>query len=294
MIFKHTVMPLVGAIFFCLVFASNASAGVRGIYISQSTLENTAKIKHLIAEAKDCNIDTFVIDLEMPTNAYDRNIELVEENNIKYVARIVVFPDGGNNAQVLSKAYWHRKYKLVEDAIDFGASEIQLDYIRYKSSQPSSTQNAKNIHTIIKWFKNNLAAQHIPLQIDVFGISSFGSSPYIGHDLQLFADSVDAMCPMVYPSHFAPYLQHAKDPYGAVRSLLDALYDQFNDNPPFKVYPFIEVYNFRHPLSAPADIEYIRKQIKAAEDSNTDGWYVWSANNKYKNLFTALRKYYTK
>lgn len=270
--------------------STTASAWVQGIYIHEGTMKNARYLQYLINRSKEVGINTFVIDYRYGSAAYQKNIQLVNQSGIKYVARIVVFPDGGTNREVLSQAYWEKQYKLVARAIQLGAQEIQLDYIRYDTSQPPSARNAQNIYRVIKWFKNKLQAQNIPLEIDVFGVATFGESYYIGQSLPLFADSVDAVCPMVYPSHYEPYLKYARMPYFAVRSSLAALRAQFHDNVPFKVYPFIEMYNYRYPLSQSEKIDYISKELTAVEDSMVDGWYAWNIHNNYDNLFTILSK----
>jgi len=262
----------------------------RGIYLTQATAENTPYVQYLINKSKEVGINAFVVDLQSKkTNNYQKNIQLIKQNGIKYVARIVIFPNGGTDDEVLSQSYWEKKYELVDQAIKFGADEIQLDYIRYASSQPPSEQNSENIYKVIKWFKTKLATQNIPLEIDVFGISLFRDSVYIGQSLTLFYDAVDAMCPMVYPSHFEPYQKYAKMPYYAIRSALVAMHKQFYGNIPFKVYPFIELYNYRSPLSAQEKVKYIQAEIKAVEDSNVDGFYVWNPHNKYDILFSILK-----
>lgn len=275
----------------CLLCSSTIKANtwVQGIYINEGTMNNASYLKYLIQNSKEVGINTFVIDLKYNSRRYQENINLVHAAGIKYVARIVVFPNGGTNAQILSQDYWGKIYKLVEQAIKQGASEIQLDYIRYDTSQPPSPKNAQNIYAVIRWFKSKLQAQNIPLQIDVFGISTLGDSLHIGQSLTLFADSIDVLCPMVYPSHYEPYLKYAKMPYFAVKSFLTALRAQFFGELPFKVYPFIELFNYRYPLSQQERFNYIRAQISAVEDSNVDGWYAWSANNKYDNLFIVLK-----
>ena len=198
---KLALSLLAAILLFCgsLVHA----ALIKGIYITQSTLENTAYLSYLIERAKAVGIDTFVVDLNRPSKKYRTNIGLLKQNNITYVARIVIFPNGGTPAEVTSEAYWEKKYTLVQDAIAYGAEEIQLDYIRYNTKQPASHQNAKDIFKIIQWYKDRLIAQNIPLQVDVFGISSFGEAVNIGQNIKLFSKSVDTICPMVYPSHYA-------------------------------------------------------------------------------------------
>lgn len=279
---------IIGVGLYVVLFSAVSYAWEQGIYITQSTIENKKSLNYLIAKSKQVGINTFVIDFKHLSSAYKKNIELVKKNNIKYVARIVIFPHGGTYAQVRSKAYWAQKYQLAEQAIALGAQEIQLDYIRYSSATRASKQNALDIYQIIKWFKRNLAARNIPLQIDVFGETSFDDSMHIGQDVKLFADSIDALCPMVYPSHYEPYRTYAVRPYFIVLSSLQALRAQLGGHLPFKLYPYIELYNYRYPMSRAQKLNYIHEQLRAVADSGADGWYAWSPTNKYNNLFMVL------
>lgn len=272
---------------FCAV--TPAYAKVKGIYVTQWTLENTQYFNYLIKNAKASGIDTFVVDLEKPSKRYKTNIALLHENNIKYVARIVMFPDGGTPEQVRNPDYWQRKYALVKQAIDWGAKEIQLDYIRYNTKQPASPQNAKDIQKIISWYKNKLAQQNIPLQIDVFGIASFGESKHIGQNIKLFSENVDAICPMVYPSHYEPFAKHYATPYETVYDSLTAIQDQFDNQMPIKMYAYIELSNYHYPMTREKKLAYIRAQLRAVEHADADGWYAWSPHNRYDNLFYVLQ-----
>lgn len=272
-----------------LIFPAISYAWERGIYLTQSTLENTERLNYLIKRAKAVEINTFVIDMMAVGKRYDENIKLVKANNIKYVARVVVFPDGGTDDVVRSKAYWEKRYKLVQHAIDLGASAIQLDYIRYDTKRAPLPQYTKDVHNVVKFFKERVAAQNIPLQLDVFGETCFAPSKRIGQDLTVLAQSVDAINPMVYPSHYWPHEKHTQQPYETIATSLDALSDQFDEHVPFKVHAFIEASNYHKRMSSAATQAYILKQMKAVEDSGiAHGWYVWSAHNHYDNLFELL------
>lgn len=261
---------------------------VRGIYVTQSSLEDTSFINYLIQNAKNTGINTFVIDLDKPSHRYAQNIELVKKSGIVYVARIVMFPGGGTTEQIDSSAYWQRKYSLVKAAVAYGASQIQLDYIRYNTHRSASPEHAQNIHKIISWYKQQLASQNIPLQVDVFGISSFGPENHIGQNLQLFSNTVDVLCPMVYPSHYVPFREHFNTPYDTVYDSLTSIKDQFNNKMPVKLIPYIELSNYHYPLSQTKKIAYIQAQLKAVKDAGVDGWYAWSPNNIYETLFKVL------
>lgn len=283
------------SIFFILTafsFISSAHAWDKGIYITQYFLEKPEKLDYFIRESKATGINTFVVDHEYYSSHYAPAIAKVKEAGIKCVVRIVVFSDGGNAKQVRSQAYWEDKYKLVQDAIKSGAQAIQLDYIRYSSKQPANPQHAKDVYQVIKWFKTKISAEKIPMEIDIFGEVSYYPSMHIGQDIKMFSDSVDGVNPMVYPSHFWPYQKYSADPYKTINSSLNALVSQFNNKPPFKVHAFIEATNY-HYIKKTSDADkqkYLLQEIRAVEDAKgVSGWYVWSANNVYENLFKVLR-----
>lgn len=287
---KTSFTKMAVCIFLATFFSSYscvALSQVKGIYLTQTTMENTAELKTLIEKAKAVGINTFVVDMEIPSKRYQQNVSLLKDNNIRYVARVVVFPTGGHPEQISDPKYWEKRYKLVKTAVDYGAAEIQLDYIRYNSKQPASADNAKHISSVVQYFREKVP-QSIPLQADVFGISSFGESKHIGQNLRLMAQSVNALCPMVYPSHFEPYREHAVTPYQTIYTSLRALRSQFSENMPVKVYAYIEISNYRFPLPGDKRRNYVLSEMKAVQDANADGWYVWSAHNKYDYLFKLM------
>lgn len=287
---KKTAIAICFTVTAILSQGVSAAPSVKGIYINQGTIENTANLTNLIQQSKAVGINTFVVDLAKVTPNYQKNIKLIKDSGIKYVARIVVFPDGASSpSQLKSNAYWESKYQLVDKAIQFGADSIQLDYIRYSTKQPPSAQNAQDVKQVIKWFKQKTAARGVPLQVDIFGEVSFKESPRIGQNIKVFADTIDVACPMVYPSHYYPYQKHSKQPYQIVYKSLEALKGQFNEKLPFKLIPYIEASNYHYKMSDHQRSVYILSQIRAVEDANADGWFVWSPKNHYGSLFNALK-----
>lgn len=273
-----------------LTMASGALAGVKGIYLTSYSVENTTFFNYLIKNAKASGIDTFVVDYDGPSKRFNQNIALLKENNIKWVARIVMFDGGGTREQIKTPEIWQKKYTLVKQAVDLGANEIQLDYIRYNTKQKPSAENAKDILTIIQWYKNKLASQNIPLQVDVFGIASYGESKYIGQNIQMFSQVVDAICPMVYPSHYTPFAKHYATPYETIYDSLTRIQDQFeHDKTPVKMYAYIELSNYHYKMTKDQKIAYIKAQIRAVNAAEADGWYAWSPHNRYENLFHVLQ-----
>lgn len=255
-------------------------------------LEKKDKLDYLIREAKATGINTFVIDHEYFSKHYAPAIAKVKAAGLKYIVRVVIFSDGGNKKQIQSQAHWEERYKLIDDAIKAGADAVQLDYIRYSSKEPANPEHAKDVYKIIKWYKSKVNAQGVPMEIDIFGEVSYYPSLHIGQDIKLFADSVDGVNPMVYPSHYWPFQKYSADPYGTIKNSLNSLVGQFDDKPPFKVRAFIEAANYHYlkKTSNAQKQEYLLKEIRAVEDSKgVTGWYVWSANNVYDNLFHVLK-----
>ena len=259
----------------------------KGIYITQSTAQNKRKIDYFIKRAKQVGIDTFIIDAAYRNSRYAKNVRHVVQSGIRYVARVVIFPHGGSDAQVNNRRIWAKRLAIMKYAVGLGAHEIQLDYIRYHVKSYSSKKKAHRIAQVVKYFKDGLK---VPIQIDIFGVAAHRPSNTIGQNVALLAPYVDAICPMVYPSHYEPYRHHAKRPYQTVLDSVLALKQQLKGHSHVRVYPYIELYNYRYPLSRANKLRYIAAQMKAARDSGANGWYAWSPNNKYGLLFGLLRR----
>jgi len=267
-----------------------AFAKVTGIYLTQETAQNSDKVAYLIKNAKEVGINTFVVDYEQPNKVYTKNIELIQDNDLNYVARVVIFPGGATPEQVKSQPYLDKKLNLIKQAVALGADEIQLDYIRYKASQPPSDKNAEDIANVVRYFKKNAVPLGVPLQIDVFGVSAFSPSVHIGQNLGLLSAEVEAICPMVYPSHYEPFRVHARQPYKTIFSSITALKKQVPDSADVKVYAYIELFNYRYPMSHQQRKDYINAELAAVKDSGASGWYAWSAGNRYDILFDVLKQ----
>lgn len=275
-----------------LGITSNASAWDKGIYITQYMLENPAKLDYFIRESKAAGINTFVIDHEYYSSHYAAAIAKVKAAGIKNITRVVIFSNGASAKQIHSQEHWEDKLKMINDAINAGSDAVQLDYIRYSSKEPANPQHAKDVYQVIKWFKNRVNAKSVPMEIDIFGEVSYYPSMHIGQDIKMFADSVDGVNPMVYPSHFWPYQKYSAEPYKTINNSLNALSGQFDHKPPFKIHAFIEAANYHYvKKTSNADKQkYLLQEIRAVDDAKgVNGWYVWSANNCYDNLFAVLK-----
>lgn len=289
---RIVVISFISILLTWMALSSAAYAYVKGIYITSTMALYPNRISYFVKRSKKVGINTFVMDFYHSSKRYRQSVAILKKNGIHYVARIVVFPYGAHDHQVNSAKYRDKIWRRIKGAVEMGAQEIQLDYIRYKRSRHSSSENARKIYRVIQDYRQRLKGTGVKLQIDIFGIATIKPSRHIGQDPVLFANSVDAICPMVYPSHYEPYRHHAVRPYSTVLESVSSLKKKLSVNHSHvKVYAYIELYNYRYPMSRATKIKYIQAQLQAAKDGGANGWYAWSAQNKYGLLFHILETY---
>jgi hypothetical protein len=201
----------------------------------------------------------------------------------------VLFPDGGNQKQLRDPAYWEERWKFVEYALSLGLERIQLDYVRYSSRTEPSPDNATDVARVVKFFGDRVRQRGARLEIDVFGEVAFRTSTRIGQDIRMLAPEIDAVCPMVYPSHYEPFEEHSSKPFDTVYDSLVALQSRMGEHA-VPVHAYLEMFNYRVPMSRAARADYLEAQLDAVDEANAEGWYVWSASNRYDILFQTLAR----
>src|SRR5262249_46507556 len=104
---------------------------------------------------------------------------------------------------------------VVDEALSFGVDEIQLDYVRYPTEgvwdadfhlKEKKLAPADVITNFVKRIHEHTAKSGVPLSLDVFGVVAWRDPRDIeatGQDLRRLAPFIEAVSPMVYPSHFA-------------------------------------------------------------------------------------------
>lgn len=262
----------------------------QGIYVQQLTALNKAKLDHLINNSLEVGINTLVVDMWWPSPKYKDAIQRIQEHGLRYVPRITMFEGGGTREQITNQQYWEERWKLAKYALDLGAKDVQLDYIRYSSKNAASPNNALDIREVLRFFKKRINERGAQLQIDVFGEVGLAPSMHIGQDISVFAPEIDAVCPMVYPSHYEPFAEHAKKPYETVFTSLVGIKRQMGKQQ-VPVFAYIELFNFRHAMNTVEKVKYIRAQLRAVREAGAEGWMAWSAGNHYDLLFEILRQF---
>jgi hypothetical protein len=249
------------------------------------------------------------------------------ERNLRVIGRIACFKDPiastkdpkmgiltkkGKLWTDNSKASWLNPYNeksweylvdIAKEALELGFDEIQFDYVRFPSDGAVGAidygEEPRPKHEAINGFLS-YAREQMPdaiISADVFGIMcvSTGDTEDLGQYLELIAQNVDYLSPMVYPSHYAKgqvignkkYATPDKDPYAVVKGTLLTAQERLKAIrwcETSRIRPYLQDFTASW-LGAGHYKNYgvadIRAQIKAANDAGYTEWIFWNARNRY-------------
>ncbi len=195
------------------------------------------------------------------------------------------------------KEVWDYNIALAKEVASLGFDEINLDYIRFPSDgdlgaiawEETNTleTRTKAIREFFKAVSEALAPFPVFLSADVFGLTPWvegGGDMGIGQRIEDISPYVDYLCPMVYPSTFAPgALGHenpALYPYEIVyRSTLKA-----RERSRVLVRPWLQHYSL---YGVTYTLEEFIAQRRGAEEAGAWGWMWWNAGGLYDETLFA-------
>jgi len=252
--------------------------------------------------------------------AYDLGARLktLREHNVYAIARVVCMLDptlakakpewavrnsttGGiwkNSAGIawtnaMRPEVWRYTADIALEAAEMGFDEVQFDYVRFPSdgdmdaidlgAPDNSATRSKAIHDLLKLAHDALSQRGVALAADIFGIALWDPRDNgIGQQLEQIALVVDYICPMVYPSHFAPgslgYGRPNDHPYEVIlESLING--DKRIVGAKAKFRPWLQDFTYGPGIAyGPNEV---RAQIKATYDFGATGWLLWNASNTF-------------
>lgn len=286
----------------------------------------------------DSNIDV-VNAAKADTPGFDiREVtKKLHDNNIIVIARMVTFKDNtitkynpdlaiktetgevfDKNSRWLDatkKEAWDYVLSIAKEAVQFGFDEIQFDYIRFPETslykykldlEPGKTRS-DYIEGFIRYARNSLPADTI-LSADIFGMPMISPKDYgeIGQTLETIGKSLDYICPMIYPSHYANNAPKGKAMGNGVGQSINGINFTHPDLKPYEVVyntlvvgknriDKIEGYNLNvrtyiqgFTASYLPDgywktygVDEYRAQIKAVYDAGYKEWIFWNSRNEY-------------
>lgn len=251
-------------------------------------------------------------------------IKKLKENNIYAIARIVTFKDtlyaqmyperatvyksSSRIYQSRDKLFWGTPYDrqfweynlaVAKEAADIGFNEIQFDYVRFPDvgSTTSKKLDYKNeleetkaeaIQKFLEYSYEELAKKEVYVAADIFGqVGSVVDDMGIGQYWEAVSNSIDYVCPMMYPSHYGPYVYGLsipdQYPYETIYYCTkDGIKRNDNISTPADIRPWIQDFTATW---VKGHISYgtkeLKAQIQALKDLGIEQYMVWNAGNNY-------------
>lgn len=183
---------------------------------------------------------------------------------------------------------WRYVVQIGAAAARAGFDEIQFDYVRFPSDGDVSEivyrgkRSEKQSVTIARFLKYASSALHplgVRVSADVFGLAA-------SHDLQIgqvpkrIAPYVDALYPMVYPSHFGAGEYGIQDPDSypgrtVARALLD--FRRQLKGTGMTLIPWLQDFSLAHPYT----LVEVADQVAATRRQHTRGFMLWNPEGVY-------------
>jgi hypothetical protein len=239
--------------------------------------------------------------------------DMAHAKGVYLIGRVVVFEDptltasrpdlaiqtsgGGvwtNNAGLgwanpYDKRVWDYVLSVGKAAARAGFDEIQFDYVRFPSDGPiesavfpgkTAESPAWTIARFVHYASKQLKPLGVRISVDVFGLSATRDLG-VGQKPGRLAKYVDAVSPMVYPSHYNPGEFGLPDPSSApghtvalsLRDFRNAMLGQ-----KAMLIPWLEDFSLTSDRRPP---EEVQAQIDAARRTGAKGFLLWNPRGVY-------------
>lgn len=260
----------------------------------------------------------FFIDAQAVTPLFDPAalVQRLKEHGIYTIARIVVFNDpivaqnrpdlalkdtsggtwlGWNGAPWVDPFHqelWQPNIDLALEAAAMGFDEVQYDYVRFPSDGDLNTaefagdysSEEVRVGTIVDFLEmtqEQLRPTGVKLGADVFGIIAvYPEDQGIGQRMLDFAQVVDFIHPMVYPSHFSEgSIGVDGHPNNFPYETLDIAIGLGQMKIPgleLKMRPWLQDFTLGDLVYGPTEV---RAQIDATMANGASGWMLWNAHS---------------
>jgi hypothetical protein len=186
------------------------------------------------------------------------------------------------------KRVWDYNLSIAKVAARAGFDEIQFDYVRFPSDGPIESavfpgkRKEPMAITIAKWAHyatTRLRPMGVRVSLDVFGLSATRDLG-IGQSPRRLSKIVDAIYPMVYPSHYGPGEYGLDSPVSVPgktvgRSLRD--FRRQMKRGKAQLVPWLEDFSF----TGSPTLEHVQDQIYAARRWKSGGFLLWNAAGVY-------------
>jgi hypothetical protein len=183
---------------------------------------------------------------------------------------------------------WKYNVDIAAQAAKLGFDEIQFDYVRFPSDGDISQIRYPGKHAqpmgwtipmFAKYAQERLKPLGVRISVDVFGLSATRNLG-IGQFPRRIARYVDAIYPMVYPSHYVSGEYNIIDPDSRPGTTVAYSLRDFRNavrGHTTKLIPWLQDFSLRRTYTL-ADVQ---DQIQAARLEHTKGFMLWNAGGLY-------------
>ena len=183
---------------------------------------------------------------------------------------------------------WKYNVDVAVAAAKAGFDEIQFDYVRFPTDGDTSAMvfphkraepRAATIDRFFAYAAGRLHPLHVRVSADVFGLSA-SRDLGIGQSPHRIGKVLDAIYPMVYPSHYNPgefdLLEPEAFPYATVvHSLRDFNHQTRGEK--VRIVPWLQDFTIKYPYG----LEQVGEQIDAARTMHAKGFLLWNPSGEY-------------
>jgi hypothetical protein len=191
-------------------------------------------------------------------------------------------------ANPYDRRVWDYNVDVAEAAARTGFDEIQFDYVRFPSDgdmeaavYPGKTSTPPGwvIAQFVHYASKRLKPLGVRISADVFGLAATRDLG-IGQVPRRIGRYVDAIYPMVYPSHFRPGEYDLADPNAAPGATVAYALRDFNRElarTRARIIPWLQDFA----LGRTYTLDDIQEQIDSARRAKTSGYLLWNAAGVY-------------
>ena len=188
-------------------------------------------------------------------------------------------------------AVWDYVLALVDEAAALGFDEIQFDYVRFPSDGKLSNVTYPNVQqgkektavigALLARTHEQLQKKGVLFSVDLFGMVAWKKDDFgVGQRIEDIAQNVDAICPMLYPSHFPKRFLGKENDTDFPRVIMERSLVKYAARTKTPVRPWVQAYGYKP--------ETINAQLDGIEKAGISNCFFWNPASDYTRAYDAL------
>ncbi len=301
--------------------ASETRPIIKGIYLAPGLFYSKYEVDEFFRMVDLGLVNAAVLDIKnergkLLFSLYKDFIERAKKKSVYLIARQCIFKDEAlalkNGGALALKdfsgeiwfqekcGYWVdpsllevRKYnqQITKKAFEAGFDEVQFDYIRYPSGDKPYRNWQNKLDNIVK-FLDMIKETKPPgrkISLTFYGYTVWANVlAKEGQNFEKMAEKVDAVYPMLYPSHFHDNFMNDSTKEWRTYSLIYESIKKAQERLPEKeigIIPYLQAFSWK---KSRLGRKFVLNQLKAASQSNSDGFVLWEAGGDYSRGYDEL------